>query len=106
VSFDIYGNNLRRGYCEVHPHVAEEYPCSICTSHSNRQQEDNQRQDIEQQLSYCESHIIELKQHIAELEQIVLSVGHIGIDFGYGVYEIDQATIDKARQLTNKGGAE
>jgi hypothetical protein len=45
-------------------------------------------------------------KRIAELEQIVLSVGHIGVDFGYGVYEIDQATIDKARQLTNKGGAE
>mgnify|MGYP003652290019 CR=1 FL=1 len=45
------------------------------------------------------------EKRIAELEQIVLSVGHIGVDFGYGVYEIDQATIDKARQLTNKGGA-
>ena len=45
------------------------------------------------------------EKRIAELEQIVLSVGHIGVDFGYGIYEIDQATIDKARQLTNKGGA-
>ena len=28
--FDIYGERLRAGHCEVHPHVHEEYPCSIC----------------------------------------------------------------------------
>lgn len=30
MSFDIYGNYLRPGYCEVHPDVREEYPCSAC----------------------------------------------------------------------------
>jgi len=30
MSFDIYGNTLRPGYCEVHPQVQEEYPCSLC----------------------------------------------------------------------------
>lgn len=30
MSYDIYGENLRRGYCEVHPHISEEYPCSLC----------------------------------------------------------------------------
>ncbi len=30
MAFDIYGNHLRRGYCEVHPDVKEEYPCSRC----------------------------------------------------------------------------
>jgi hypothetical protein len=39
-------------------------------------------------------------RRIVELERIVECVAHIGVDFGYGVYEIDQATIDKARQLT------
>ena len=28
--YDIYGEPLRRGYCEVHPDVPEEYPCSVC----------------------------------------------------------------------------
>jgi len=28
--YDIYGNPLRRGYCEVHPNVREKYPCSEC----------------------------------------------------------------------------
>jgi len=30
VAYDIYGNSLRRGHCEVHPDIAEEYPCSQC----------------------------------------------------------------------------
>lgn len=30
MAFDIYGNNLRRGHCEVHPNVHEEYPCALC----------------------------------------------------------------------------
>jgi hypothetical protein len=28
--YDIYGNPLRNGYCEVHPTVQEYYPCHIC----------------------------------------------------------------------------
>jgi hypothetical protein len=28
--YDIYGNSLQRGYCEVHPDIPEEYPCSRC----------------------------------------------------------------------------
>ena len=44
MAFDIFGNRLRPGYCEVHPDVAEEYPCSLCTE--NRQQDERQsRQD-------------------------------------------------------------
>ena len=30
MAFDIYGNHLRPGYCEVHPDVKEEYPCRLC----------------------------------------------------------------------------
>ena len=40
MAFDIFGNRLRPGYCEVHPDVAEEYPCSLCTE--NRQQDERQ----------------------------------------------------------------
>jgi hypothetical protein len=34
MAWDIYGHALRTGHCEVHPHVAEEYPCSVCMVHS------------------------------------------------------------------------
>jgi hypothetical protein len=30
MAFDIYGGILRRGHCEVHPEIAEPYPCYIC----------------------------------------------------------------------------
>lgn len=32
MSWDIYGNRLERGHCEVHPWVHEEYPCPTCLS--------------------------------------------------------------------------
>jgi len=37
--YDIYGNSLRRGYCEVHPDVPEEYPCSECMRRYERESE-------------------------------------------------------------------
>ncbi len=40
--YDIYGCRLRRGYCEVHPDVPEEWPCRICLQerhHVQREQE-------------------------------------------------------------------
>lgn len=47
MSWDIYGNPLRRGHCEVHPHVHEEYPCSVCMAESraNRQHDDRLQQE-------------------------------------------------------------
>lgn len=32
--YDIYGNTLQRGHCEVHPDIPEEYPCSRCMERS------------------------------------------------------------------------
>ena len=37
MAFDIYGERLRPGHCEVHPHAHEEYPCSICLDVTPRQ---------------------------------------------------------------------
>ena len=34
MAFDIYGEHLRPGYCEVHPDIKEEYPCSKCIEES------------------------------------------------------------------------
>ncbi len=46
MSWDIYGEKLERGHCEVHPWVGEEYPCTICinTQENNRKQEEAYRQ--------------------------------------------------------------
>lgn len=32
MAWDIYGQPLRRGHCEVHPHIAEPWPCPLCLS--------------------------------------------------------------------------
>ena len=47
MSWDIYGNPLQRGHCEVHPHVHEEYPCSVCLS--ERRQHDEANRDHQAQ---------------------------------------------------------
>ena len=45
MSWDIYGQPLRSGHCEVHPDVHEEYPCSLCFMEKDRQEEKNQEED-------------------------------------------------------------
>jgi hypothetical protein len=49
----------------------------------------------------CDPHIRSLAdiERIVELEEIVKAVAHIGIDFGYGEYEVEQRHIDNARKL-------
>ena len=48
---------------------------------------------------YSQFDIILLLEHIAELEEIVKAVAHIGVDFGYGSYELESGIIDDARTL-------
>jgi hypothetical protein len=43
--------------------------------------------------------IVELAQYISELEEIVKAVAHIGIDWGYGEFQLEKDHIDKARAL-------
>ena len=38
-------------------------------------------------------------ERIAELEEIVKAVAHMGVDFGYGKYELEAGKIDDARTL-------
>lgn len=52
MSWDIYGNHLRRGHCEVHPHVHEEYPCSICMAERNRPQINRHAHEEFERLQY------------------------------------------------------
>jgi len=61
MAFDIYGENLRRGHCEVHPHVHEEYPCSVCIAEAE-QREQRQGRDKQHYL------LGQAQQRIEELE--------------------------------------
>lgn len=64
MSYDIYGNTLRRGHCEVHPHVAEEYPCSVCMA------DKRQRDTIDR---YEEAQAEEHQQLEAKLYNMILA---------------------------------
>ena len=48
MSYDIYGNNLKRGHCEVHPQVGEDYPCSLCYAEDNNRNMNKQQNSQEQ----------------------------------------------------------
>ena len=51
----------------------------------------------------CERHVSTrkyLEKRIAELEIICAAVAHVGVDFGYGKFEITNELIGKARLLT------
>ena len=45
MSYDIYGNNLRSGYCEVHPQVHESYPCSLCYAEGDKRNYDKRQEN-------------------------------------------------------------
>jgi len=79
MSFDIYGNNLQRGHCEVHPNIAEEYPCSLCQSHSQFQSQEadttcevqSLQNDLAQSNSYIDSLRAELAKVTAERDEYI-----------------------------------
>lgn len=52
MSYDIFGNQLQKGHCEVHPHVHEEYPCSLCYSESSQRLQQKRYMDSQEQQYY------------------------------------------------------
>ena len=64
MSWDIYGNPLARGHCEVHPHVHEEYPCSVCMAEKRQREQASQQSEAEY---YMQMEIDNLKAERDEL---------------------------------------
>lgn len=69
MSYDIYGEILRSGHCEVHPHIHEPYPCSLCLADDRRREDDRRAErEYERQINaeyerYCEEMFV---QHCME----------------------------------------
>lgn len=42
MAYDIYGQSLERGHCEVHPWVPYEYPCPECMERQEREEHERQ----------------------------------------------------------------
>lgn len=49
-----------------------------------------------------EGEIKELNELLNECEKILVAVGHIGVDFGYGKYELEKAYIEDSHTLFHK----
>lgn len=47
----------------------------------------------------CHQDIIDLWKEKEKLLEIAKAVAHIGVDFGYGKYEIEQCFIDDSRKI-------
>lgn len=71
MAFDIYGNTLRRGHCEVHPHVHEEYPCSVCDreNRERHEQQQIQQQHVQTMLAERDKMVTLLEKYSQWLEQ-------------------------------------
>ena len=52
MAYDIYGNNLASGHCEVHPWVGESYPCSLCYAENNSKQQRQPDYDTRAEAEY------------------------------------------------------
>lgn len=83
MAFDIWGNNLRPGHCEVHPHVHEEYPCSMCLSEGqNREQERHahdramKAQETEYYLGQAQAEIERLKADLKASNELLVAMLH------------------------------
>ena len=64
MSFDIHGNPLSRGHCEVHPHVAEEYPCFVCIADKRKDSIDRDRELEHHKLKIAECTISRIVDEI------------------------------------------
>jgi hypothetical protein len=61
MAWDIYGNDLRRGYCEIHPWVQEEYPCSLCdVERRESERREKERCSLREQSLYTEEEVKKL----------------------------------------------
>jgi len=94
--YDIYGNILQKGHCEVHPDVPEEYPCSRCMERSNppyeREPEPQEPDptvaeyicfDAEKFKAAVEEVIAKQEDDTAFVEVVKNLFRNLGLDFGF-----------------------
>ena len=77
MSYDIWGNPLPRGCCEVHPWVHEEYPCSVCMAEKRQREQVSQQSEAEY---YMQMEIEKLKSERLELLKALESLLDVTAD--------------------------
>lgn len=63
MAYDIYGNHLRPGHCEVHPDVRHEYPCQCCVDDYRASHEPNIEPNIEPDIEPSDEDVCSHNHH-------------------------------------------
>lgn len=83
-------NDAIDAWGRVSKDLLEQHECSDLT--------DNEAFQIESDFKTIRTEL----ERAQRMREIVKAVAHVGIDFGYGTYELQQDIIDKARELYEK----
>ncbi len=68
----------------------------------NKKLVDQYNQENEDEITRLKERVEELKRENEAKDAIIKAVAHIGIDWGYGSYELESKFIDQARALYEK----
>ena len=99
MSYDIYGQPLQSGHCEVHPHVHEEYPCSVCVQENNAR---INQATLEQQYEEHYHRLLELEN---ERSRLCARVNQLENTLNQAI-ELLVTALNEPEQITDKEIAE
>jgi hypothetical protein len=91
MAYDIYGNTLQSGHCEVHPYVHEEYPCSVCVAEKKQHDQQQGHEKLDYFLSQAEQRIAELEKANAELNHKIGEYVDKTAELEAGLQKADEA---------------
>ena len=62
-------------------------------------QEEKAKREAWREMSELRKHIAGLEEELKETREICDAVAHVGVDFGYGVYVLEDSVIHRARLI-------
>ena len=77
MSFDIFGQPLKRGHCEVHPHVNEEWPCSLCLMESEQRRRTESNNNAQHDMILEVEHLKMQRDRLLEAAKAAIECGMI-----------------------------
>tara|TARA_R110002072_G_scaffold302610_2_gene486742 strand:- start:408 stop:686 length:279 start_codon:yes stop_codon:yes gene_type:complete len=65
----------------------------------SKEDSDNVVYNLQEDISCLKETIAELEKELKETREICDAVAHVGVDFGYGVYVLEDSVIHRARLI-------